>query len=108
MIKDTQDTQDYQKICPDRKPQVKVNDIISLKIYDTYNKDLDYHIITQVIEVTQKTIRLKDIKLIKEPNSYFDNGNKWNLNFGTLNKNDVDSYKFVLLGTTETHPEYLL
>ena len=105
MIKDNQK---HQKICPNRKPQVKANDIISLKIYDTYNKNLDYHMITQVMEVTQKTIRLKDIKLIKEPDSNFDSGNKWNLDFATLNRDDVETYEFVLLGTLETHPEYIL
>jgi len=104
----TLDTQRHQNICSNEIPQVKANDIISLKIYETSTGELDYHMISQVMEVTDKSISLKDIKLIKEPTSNFDNGDEWEIDYNTMKRVDLETYKFVLLGTTKTHPEYTL
>ena len=108
MRKDTQNYQNYQNICSDEKPQVKTNDIISLKIYDTHTNGIDYHMITLVTEVTDKTIRLTDIELIIEPATDFDEPREWEIGYNTMQRADLETYKFVLLGTKETHPEYTL
>ena len=108
MIQDQED-QDHQNICLDKKPQVKVHDIISLKIYDSNsNNELDYHLISLVTKINNRVIRLKDIKLIKEPTDNFDDDGDWNIEYNTMQQDDLDTYKFVLLGTKETHPEYIL
>jgi len=105
MIKDTQI---YQNICSNEIPQVKANDIISLKIYDTHTNGLDYHMITLVTEVTDKHIKLTDIELLVEPASDFIEAREWELGYNTMQRADLETYKFVLLGTKETHPEYIL
>ena len=90
-------------------PQVQVDDVISLKIYDTYNpKVLDFQLESIVLEITKDYVYLKDVKIIRLPDEEEEDETLWKINIKQIAQADLDSYYYKKLGTTYDFPEYFL
>ena len=98
----------YNKLFKNRCSNAKENDVVQLRIFATEGGELDFEMISVIGKSINGELKIHDVKYIKQPLDDEDDEINWEIDFESLEEEDLDTYYYKKLGTKYDYPEYFL